>query len=81
MQTMVAKWGNSLALRIPAAFAKEMEIEEGRAVEISVSDGKMVITPVTSIPVYDIEVLISQMDLKDFPYEEHFNDDREDESW
>jgi len=29
MNTQVGKWGNSLAVRIPGAYAKELELEEG----------------------------------------------------
>jgi antitoxin MazE len=32
----VAKWGNSLALRIPAAIAEALELREGDDVEIHV---------------------------------------------
>ena len=34
MNTQVGKWGNSLAVRIPGAFAKELELEEGADVEL-----------------------------------------------
>ena len=46
MLTKVQKWGNSLGLRIPKSFAKEASVEEGSAVDLSVSDGKLVIQPV-----------------------------------
>src|SRR5687767_5228762 len=32
----IAKWGNSLALRLPAAFAKQLELHEGSPVVITV---------------------------------------------
>ena len=37
------KWGNSLALRVPKAFADEIGASDGRAAEMSVSNGKLVI--------------------------------------
>lgn len=30
MQTTISKWGNSLAIRIPAALAKELGLKEGK---------------------------------------------------
>jgi len=46
MRTRVQKWGNSLALRIPKSFAAEVGLERETSVEISLADGKLVITPV-----------------------------------
>ncbi len=45
MQTRIQKWGNSLALRIPKSFAAEMHLEQGALVEISLHDGKLLVTP------------------------------------
>jgi antitoxin MazE len=47
MRMRVEKWGNSLALRIPVAFAREAQIESGTLVEMSLVDGKLVVAPVT----------------------------------
>ena len=46
MISSVAKWGNSLALRIPSAFARELDVREGASVEISVDNGTLVVRPV-----------------------------------
>ena len=46
MRTRVQKWGNSLALRIPKSFATEAGLQRETAVEVSLVDGKLVITPV-----------------------------------
>ncbi len=45
MQTRVQQWGNSLAVRIPRAFAAETQLDRGSLVELSVVDGVLVITP------------------------------------
>jgi antitoxin MazE len=45
MKTRVRKWGNSLALRIPKAFAAEAGLYEDARVELSLSKGKLVIQP------------------------------------
>jgi antitoxin MazE len=34
----VAKWGNSLAVRIPAAVAEALELREGDDIEIRIAD-------------------------------------------
>lgn len=47
MRTKVQKWGNSLAVRIPKAFAREARVAYGTSVEISVDEGRLVIDPCT----------------------------------
>ena len=46
MRTKVQKWGNSLALRIPKAFALDAQIENNSVVEVSLIDGRIVIKPI-----------------------------------
>ena len=46
MTTNVQQWGNSLALRIPKALAEMSALRKGCAVELTVSKGQLVITPV-----------------------------------
>ncbi|MBD1840234.1 AbrB/MazE/SpoVT family DNA-binding domain-containing protein [Coleofasciculus sp. FACHB-64] len=45
MAATVAKWGNSLAVRIPQNLAKEIQLAEGAEIDISVVDGTLVIKP------------------------------------
>ena len=45
MKTKIAKWGNSLAVRVPQPFAEEVGLEEGREVDLSLVDGKLVLSP------------------------------------
>jgi antitoxin MazE len=45
MRTRVQKWGNSLALRIPKSFATEVGLCENLAVDLSISEGKLVVYP------------------------------------
>ena len=37
----VAKWGNSLAVRIPQALAEQAQLDEGAEVEVSVEGGSL----------------------------------------
>ena len=46
MRVQVQKWGNSLALRIPKPFAEDAGVHAGTVVEVSVSAGRLVATPV-----------------------------------
>lgn len=46
METQIARWGNSLAVRIPLAFVREAQLDEGTTVELNVADGRLIITPV-----------------------------------
>jgi antitoxin MazE len=46
MNIQISKWGNSLALRIPAAFIKEIQLKDGDKVEATLSkDGSLIIRP------------------------------------
>ena len=45
MVTKVQKWGNSLGLRIPRAYAQEAGVEEGSAVDVSIEGDRIVIQP------------------------------------
>lgn len=58
MLTKVQKWGNSLALRIPKAFAVDAQLKNDSFVEISIVKGKIVITPVQA-PSWTLEKLLA----------------------
>ena len=46
----VQKWGNSLAVRIPASMAGQLDVSVGTQVEFIVRDGDLVIRPNRSRP-------------------------------
>jgi antitoxin MazE len=50
MKTRVQKWGNSLAVRIPKAFAAEAGLHANAAVELSLVNGALVVRPVAPAP-------------------------------
>lgn len=56
MKTKVQKWGNSLALRIPKSFAAETSLEPDTEVDLSLVEGRLVITPVGAD--YSLEQLL-----------------------
>jgi antitoxin MazE len=45
MSAIVKKWGNSLGLRIPQALARQVHLEEGSQVQLTVDADKLVIEP------------------------------------
>jgi antitoxin MazE len=46
MELMVSKWGNSLAIRLPAESAKQIGVGEGDTLIAEVSaDGRLVLSP------------------------------------
>ena len=43
MKIEFQKWGNSLALRVPSAFAREVGAVEGKRAELTVENGALVV--------------------------------------
>jgi antitoxin MazE len=58
MRVQIESWGDSLILRIPEALAAEAHLEPGTTVEVSLVDGKLVLTPVDE-PKYTLEQLLA----------------------
>lgn len=54
MKIQIQKWGNSLALRIPKAFAIETNVEQGSTVDVSLEEGRIVVIPVAE-PEYPLD--------------------------
>ncbi|MBI2830053.1 MAG: AbrB/MazE/SpoVT family DNA-binding domain-containing protein [Chloroflexi bacterium] len=68
MKTRVQKWGNSLALRIPKAFAAEVGLQKETAIEISLADGKLVIAPVVK-PKFTLKQLLARITKENLHHE------------
>ncbi|MEG4092132.1 AbrB/MazE/SpoVT family DNA-binding domain-containing protein [Microcoleus sp. Pol12B4] len=60
MVATIAKWGNSLAIRIPQNIAKEINLTEGSEVKLVLIDGKLTIEPIVRRR-YSLEELIEAM--------------------
>jgi antitoxin MazE len=56
-----AKWGNSLALRIPAAYAREIGACENGQAELTIEDGKLVVAPLNQPAEFDLDTLVAQI--------------------
>jgi antitoxin MazE len=50
----VQQWGNSLAVRIPAAIARSARFAAGQPVEVSVKDGTIIVKSV-GVPMLSLE--------------------------
>lgn len=59
MLIQFARWGNSLAVRIPANLAKELGATEGLAVDVCVDDGRLILTPAKRRRAYRLEDLLA----------------------
>lgn len=60
MNAMFAKWGNSVALRIPTSIVQELSVFVGKQAKIRVQHGSLVVTPVPG-PVYTLDELLDGM--------------------
>ena len=46
----ISKWGSSLGLRLPAAFARQMRLEEGALVQLVIDGKRLVVQRIESAP-------------------------------
>jgi antitoxin MazE len=58
MVTTIARWGNSLAVRIPQNLAKEILLTEGVEIDLEIIEGNLVIKPRTRKQ-YSLDELIT----------------------
>ncbi|HPB51969.1 MAG TPA: AbrB/MazE/SpoVT family DNA-binding domain-containing protein [Myxococcota bacterium] len=58
MEAKVQKWGNSLAIRIPGAFARQAGIRENGPVEITIDGDRLTIRPIVP-PAVVLDELLS----------------------
>jgi len=56
MQTAIAKWGNSLALRLPRNLAEDARMAEGTPVDLQLEGDRLVIT--VARPRYELTDLL-----------------------
>jgi antitoxin MazE len=61
--TTIQKWGNSLALRIPKAVARDVPLKNGSTVNLAVRGGKMIVEPAPA-PKYHLDDLLKGVSKK-----------------
>jgi antitoxin MazE len=57
--TQIAKWGNSLGLRLPKSVTLEAHLGAGDTVSVSVKNGVIVVRP--NRPTYSLEQLVAKI--------------------
>jgi antitoxin MazE len=80
MRSKIQKWGNSLALRIPKPFAVEAGMDKDTPVEISLKQGKLVISRVIADE-YSLTELLSGVTPENTHREVDFGDPTGKEIW
>lgn len=58
MRASVAKWGNSLAVRLPKDAVEAIGLREGAALDLTVQDGALTLRPRR----WDIKTLVARID-------------------
>lgn len=79
MRTQVAKWGNSLGVRIPKAYAEEVGLSEGATVEVKRSGRKLVVMPAQ--PEYEVAELVAGITRKNRHHETSWGKPIGKETW
>lgn len=77
--TQIARWGNSLGLRLPRAVAAEARLGEGDTVEVSVKGGAIVVRPTR--PTYSLADLVAKITPRNRHRECDWGPPAGDESW
>ena len=79
-ETPIAKWGHSLAVRIPQAIAKEARLAEGDRLSLELdADGSIVLRPARRR--YELDQLISRITAKNRHGETDWGTPMGKESW
>jgi len=79
MQTAIARWGNSLALRLPRNVVQDAHLHEGATVELRVEGETIVVRPAR--PKYRLAELLSQLKPSHQHEETDWGEPRGEEAW
>ncbi len=80
MKTRIQKWGNSLAVRIPKAFANDLGLEKESSVELELEDGSLVVRPDTDQK-YELSELLLRVTEANIHGEQDYGDVAGGEEW
>ena len=70
MNTTIQKWGNSLAIRIPMSFAKNIHLHKGSAVDVILVKDKIEIRPKNSGKKYVLLEMVKRINKNNLHTEE-----------
>lgn len=79
MQVALQKWGNSLALRIPAGFVRQIKVRQGDPLRLSLSNNKLTIQ--AAKPLYRAKDLIRNIKTNQIHQETVWGNSRGNEVW
>ena len=60
MKATVKKWGNSAAIRIPAAVMEAMHLDLDEVVDVRVDEGRIIIEPIRQ-KAYELRALLKEI--------------------
>ena len=80
MKTQIQKWGNSLALRIPKAFAKDLGLDRESSVELTIEDGSLRVKPAVEVK-YELSELLCRVTEANIHGEHDYGDPTGGEEW
>ena len=80
MRVVVRKWGNSLALRIPKSFAIDSKIANCSSVDLSLVEGKIIVSPATTKQ-YKLKELLAGVSKKNIHQEANTGETSGKEVW
>jgi antitoxin component of MazEF toxin-antitoxin module len=79
MNARIQKWGNSLAVRIPAVVARQIQVGEGDSVEMRVNRKGLLVS--RARPSYRLSDLLKRIDDDNRHGETHWGKPRGKEVW
>jgi antitoxin MazE len=79
MVTTVQRWGNSLAIRIPKAFAAQAQLEEDSSLEISIEGERIILAPPRRQ--WQLNDLVKKISQKNIHRETEWGARKGEESW
>jgi antitoxin MazE len=80
LKARIQKWGNSLALRIPKSFASEAGLQRETSIELSLSEGKLIITPLAT-PKFTLKQLLAKVNKENLHQEADTGPAAGNEAW
>lgn len=79
MRARIARWGNSLAVRIPKDCAEELGLAEGGAVEMTVAERRLILAPLQRE--YSLEELVAGITPENLHSETDWGEPKGKEVW
>jgi len=79
MQLSIARWGNSLALRLPRHVVEGAKLHEGVSVQLEIRDGALVVTPTRKK--FKLAELLAQIEPKSRHSETDWGEPKGEEAW